>query len=142
MITHILTYLFIGLFILGLVNCGGDELQTPATVREYALMVCNPEILLDGATWKQARDGLQGILDKAENVIAPDELFDYHFASMALLRSFIDYMKTKDLNARANPAEMATDDGILRMMFIMEEAGDELSYDTIRTLVRHGCVVE
>ena len=135
--------LILGLSMLTLLHCGGDEKQQPRTYNEYASLVCGEETpsIPIGVTWGESREYLKARIRTLEHVIPPDEVADYHFANLAVQNTLLEAAEDKDSNAMANYYEVINHPDFATFARVLADAEEELSAEVWLALYDHGCPV-
>ena len=133
-----------GVLVLALVlaGCGtkGEELLRPSDIYEYGDLVCSTENVPDGATWDDLQRRLKDDIELAENVVPPSEVYDFHFANIALLRVLLAGMSEKDGKALANPYEINTTSEVIIAFAVWEDIIDDMGRSqAYQTLAVKGC---
>ena len=114
------------------------------TVEEYAQAACGPEDLPDDATWKETVKGLEEQLDRVKDIVPPASVRDFHLSAIAGIRESIDAINEldPDMDAIANPYELADNEDYVFKVMLWQSAVDELDPEDRAVLLRHGCNVE
>lgn len=114
------------------------------TVTEYAKAICDSEDWPDDITWKEFTDILQKSLERAESIIPPEEVRDYHLAGIALIKAYLTAISELSPNPDSifNEYELMNDESLWRMSMPITRVREDLDADSRRILGEHGCNVE
>ena len=79
-------------------------------------------------------------IDAFESVIPPDELKDYHLATVAGVKLLHDHARSQDAGELYNPYELLGIPNLLALGMAIGSAEENLSPDASEQLVESGCI--
>ena len=102
-----------------------------AAVREYFSEYCDAdETLLEGITWNEYRAAGQGSLNRANSLIPPAAVREFHLASVAALQDLLDAIADFEGDLPTDPIELLEVRAFADAQIALEAAVDKLDGNT------------
>lgn len=111
-------------------------------IAEYAQLACAGDLeddSPDDATWGDAVERMEEVIDVLEGITPPAELRDYHNASVALSKRVLDFAKDKPEDELLNQFEMLGTPEFMVLAMTVGSLQDELPDDVRDEFVQAGC---
>ena len=114
--------------------------RTPITLEKYADTFCSGSGL-SHPTWGQMREFARTRLKELRRVEPPDEVRQYHEATIEGLELMLKAIRYKPSDDPLNEWELLGNPDAMRAVQAAEQADRGLDFDTRVLLMQHGCAV-